>query len=112
MVPLRSGCAGVNFEAKLENLENIKHGRRAKIFFKDYHYIFDGVPAGFEAGLYHSWALSEKNFPRCFTITAVNDENIIMAISHKNLNISGVQFHPESIMTSHGIDILRNWLKN
>ena len=61
-------------------------------------------------GHYHSWIVSDNNFPDCLEITSKNDNGIITSFSHREYNIQGLQFHPESIMTDYGIDIIRNWL--
>ncbi len=73
--------------------------------------LFEGLPEEFEAGRYHSWIVSEENFPEELEITARDDNNFIMGLRHKTFDVQGVQFHPESVLTPKGEDILRNWLK-
>jgi len=73
-------------------------------------YPFNGLPKEFNVGLYHSWAVSRNNFPDELKVTAVSEDGIIMALAHKHYDVRGVQFHPESIMTKWGKDILGNWL--
>lgn len=73
--------------------------------------LFVGMESGFDAGLYHSWAVDDKNLPNCLRITAKDSRGIIMALRHKEFDISGVQFHPESIMTPLGVEMIANWLK-
>jgi anthranilate synthase component 2 len=76
------------------------------------HYsLFDGIPDEFDAGRYHSWIISDENFPNELEVTARDDNNYIMALQHKNYDVKGVQFHPESVLTPMGEQILRNWLK-
>ena len=73
--------------------------------------LFQGLPPRFEAGRYHSWIISDDDFPGELEVTARDDNNYIMALQHKNFDVQGVQFHPESVLTPDGETILRNWLK-
>jgi anthranilate synthase component 2 len=72
--------------------------------------LFGGLPETFEAGRYHSWIVSDENFPEVLEVTARDDNNYIMALQHKEFDVQGVQFHPESVLTPLGEKILRNWL--
>lgn len=74
--------------------------------------LFDGLPNEFEVGRYHSWVVSEEGFPAELEITARDANNYIMALQHTTYDVQGVQFHPESVLTPRGEDILRNWLKS
>jgi anthranilate synthase component 2 len=76
------------------------------------HSLFDGLPDEFEVGRYHSWVISEEGFPKDLEITARDANNFIMALQHKTYDVQGVQFHPESVLTPRGEEILRNWLKS
>jgi anthranilate synthase component II len=73
--------------------------------------IFDGLPSKIEVGRYHSWVISDINFPDELDITARDEHNYIMALQHKKYDITGVQFHPESVLTPDGEKMMRNWLK-
>jgi anthranilate synthase component II len=73
--------------------------------------LFDGLPETFEAGRYHSWIVSDEDFPKELEVTARDENNFIMALQHKNYDVQGVQFHPESVLTPMGEVILRNRLK-
>ena len=73
--------------------------------------IFDGLPAKIEVGRYHSWVISDENFPEELTITARDENQYIMALQHKTYDVTGVQFHPESVLTPEGEKMMRNWLK-
>lgn len=73
--------------------------------------LFDGLPETFEAGRYHSWIVSEENFPEELEVTARDANNYIMGMRHKKFDVEGVQFHPESVLTPLGEKILINWLK-
>jgi anthranilate synthase component 2 len=75
------------------------------------HSLFDGLPNEFEVGRYHSWVVSEEGFPEELEITARDANNFIMALQHKTYDVQGVQFHPESVLTPRGEEILRNWLR-
>lgn len=76
-----------------------------------HHSLFEGLPDEFEVGRYHSWVVSEEGFPEELEITARDANNFIMALQHKTFDVQGVQFHPESVLTPKGEEILRNWLK-
>ncbi|THU40696.1 aminodeoxychorismate/anthranilate synthase component II [Niastella caeni] len=76
-----------------------------------HHSLFEGLPDEFEVGRYHSWVISEEGFPEELEITARDANNFIMALQHKKYDVQGVQFHPESVLTPRGEEILRNWLK-
>ncbi|HEX6428060.1 MAG TPA: aminodeoxychorismate/anthranilate synthase component II [Niastella sp.] len=73
--------------------------------------LFEGMPDEFEVGRYHSWVISEEGFPAELEITARDANNFIMALQHTRYDVQGVQFHPESVLTPRGEDIMRNWLK-
>ncbi|MEO8403853.1 MAG: aminodeoxychorismate/anthranilate synthase component II [Chitinophagaceae bacterium] len=72
--------------------------------------VFDGLPSVIEVGRYHSWIVADENFPDELEITARDENNYIMALQHKKYDVQGVQFHPESILTPMGEEMLRNWL--
>ena len=99
------------YGASLINLSKVYHGIKVKIEITDlYENIFSGLPENINGGLYHSWGVSEKDFPECLKITAISKDGIIMGLSHKTYDIKGLQFHPESIMTDYGERIIHNWL--
>ncbi|MDR2121815.1 MAG: aminodeoxychorismate/anthranilate synthase component II [Flavobacteriaceae bacterium] len=95
----------------LLNLSPVSHGKKEKILINNSDPLFKNLPESIEAGLYHSWAADERSLPGCFSIIAKSQQNIIMGISHKQLDIKGIQFHPESYMTFHGKDIIENWIR-
>jgi len=102
---------GQAFGAELIKQSVVSHGIAKKIIITDpSEYLFQGLKGEIDVGLYHSWAVSPKNFPDVLKITAVSEDGIIMALAHKHYEVRGVQFHPESIMTPQGKDILKNWL--
>lgn len=73
--------------------------------------LFKNFPDHFPAGRYHSWIISDEDFPQELEVTARDDNNYIMALQHRDYDVQGVQFHPESVLTPMGENILRNWLK-
>lgn len=100
------------FGGKLYKQNSVSHGITKRLNITNTtDYLFKGLPEGIKVGLYHSWAVSNTNFPNDLKITAVSEDGVIMALTHKQYNIKGVQFHPESIMTQLGREILRNWLE-
>ena len=101
---------GEVFGARLENLRDVFHGvaTEGRQFGTDP--LFRGLPERIVMGRYHSWVVSREGFPDCLEITAVSDEGQIMALRHREFDIHGIQFHPESVLTPDGADILRNWL--
>ena len=113
--PLLGVCLGHQaiakyFGAKIYQLNSIIHGEASNISLNNNHNIFNSLPSQINVGRYHSWAIAENSLPQCFDIGAITNDNIIMSIKHKTLNINSVQFHPESILTPLGKDILKNWL--
>jgi anthranilate synthase component II len=99
------------FGATLINLTDVHHGLSESIKVIANDSLFEGLPERFDVGRYHSWAVSPEKLPDCIQVTAVDDEGQIMAMQHKTFNIHGVQFHPESVLTPFGKDILKNWIK-
>lgn len=101
---------GEAFGAKLYNLENVHHGVSSEIFLKE-EGLFAGLPPRLTVGRYHSWVIQEDDFPReTLNITARGADEEIMAIAHKKYPVFGIQFHPESIMTPMGNQIIENFL--
>jgi len=104
---------GEVYGASLENLPDVFHGVATSIILTvQDEKIFNGVPEIFEAGRYHSWIVSRNNLPTCLEIMAIDKQGQIMALRHKDYDVKGVQFHPESILTPYGELIIENWLKN
>ncbi len=96
------------FGAELLPLEDVRHGRMMQIKHLSNDPIYSKIPKSFQVGLYHSWHVSQ--LPNEFVITATDDSGLIMSFKHKEYHLTAVQYHPESIMTEYGKDILRNWL--
>ncbi len=99
------------FGGRLLNLSQVHHGVKSQVTILDSREpLFSGIPAILEAGRYHSWVVERNSLPSCFTITCEDTEGIVMGISHKQYDLRGLQFHPESVLTEHGMDIMRNWV--
>lgn len=99
------------FGGNLENLESVYHGVATDVKVTDSNeLLFKNMAAVFQAGRYHSWVAEKNSLPDCFKITAESEEGLIMCIRHKQFDLSAVQFHPESILTTNGEKILTNWL--
>ena len=102
---------GEFYGAKLINLNSVVHGISKSVQIIDSgELLFNNIPSKIDVGLYHSWFISSEDFPEALNITAMSEDNIIMTLSHKKYDVRGVQFHPESIMTTYGEAIIRNWL--
>lgn len=115
--PILGVCLGFQalvefFNGTIYNQEHVKHGVTENCFFDSKSKLFDKMPKEYKIGLYHSWAADKKTFPKELTITAKSEFDIIMAFEHTKLPICGVQFHPESIMTENGRQIISNFLVN
>ena len=103
-------CIGYSYGAKVTRASEIKHGKSSLIYHDDKG-LFQGLPNPFPAIRYHSLAVMPDDLPDCLTLSAWTNEGIIMGLRHRQFPVEGVQFHPESIMTEVGKDLLRNFLK-
>lgn len=104
---------GEVFGGKLLNLERVYHGVATQLNLKvDNDSLFKDVPASFKGGRYHSWIVEKSSLPACFEVTAEAEDGSIMAMRHKEYDVKGVQFHPESVLTDCGQKIIENWLNN
>jgi anthranilate synthase component II len=103
---------GEAFGAKLINLDTVFHGVATKIIqTENRSLLFKGFENEFEAGRYHSWIVDAGTVPEEFEVTAIDENNYIMAMQHKTYNLQSVQFHPESVLTPDGEKMMRNWLE-
>ena len=113
-IPILGVCLGHQsigqaFGGKIIHAQTIMHGKTSKIFHNN-NGVFRDIKDPFIATRYHSLVIEKQTLPNCFDITAWTDDNEIMGIKHKELAIEGVQFHPESILSEHGHDLLKNFL--
>ena len=102
---------GEAFGGTLTNLDTVFHGVATPIKLLGDNILFKGIDNRPEVGRYHSWIVDRENFPSELQITAVDDNDYIMALEHTRYDVRGVQFHPESVLTPCGETIIRNWLK-
>lgn len=103
---------GEFFGGELKNLEEVQHGVKTKIFIDQFdgNKLYKDIPSTIEVGRYHSWVVDESQLPGVFIPTAKDEKGNLMSIQHKTFPIYAVQYHPESIMTEKGKQILKNWL--
>lgn len=104
---------GERFGARLRNLDQVYHGIKSVITVtRPDDYLFAGLPEQIEVGRYHSWVVDREGFPESLEVTAVSPDGEIMALRHRSLDVRGVQFHPESILTPMGLKIIENWINH
>lgn len=101
---------GEVFGARLINLTDVFHGVSTEGTQMGNDYIFASLPKRIVMGRYHSWVVDSNELPDCLEVTAISDEGQIMALRHRQFDIHGIQFHPESVLTPDGAVILKNWL--
>ncbi len=100
------------FGGSLINLSEIYHGVATESNQIKEHSIFKNLPKTLEVGRYHSWAVNPENFPEELEITSIDNNGMIMSLKHKTYDVHAVQYHPESILTPNGREILENFLKS
>ncbi|WP_196891925.1 anthranilate synthase component II [Aureivirga marina] len=116
--PIFGVCLGLQaitevFGGKIINMNEVFHGVSTPMkVVKDDSIVFQNIPQIFEAARYHSWIASRENFPDELEITAIDEADGIMAIRHKEFNISAVQFHPESVLTPEGTQMVKNFIEH
>lgn len=103
---------GEVFGGKLTNLVDVYHGVQTEGTQLGNDYIFEGLPKRIAMGRYHSWVVDKDGFPDVLEITATSDEGQIMGLKHKEYDIHGIQFHPESVLTPDGRTMIGNWLNH
>ena len=112
-VCLGQQAIGEVFGGSIENLSEVFHGvaTNATILVKD-EPLFNGLGKEIEVGRYHSWVVATENFPETLEVTSVDENGQIMSLRHRTLDVRGVQFHPESVLTPKGKQIIKNWVEN
>jgi anthranilate synthase component 2 len=113
--PILGVCLGEQaiaeaFGGTLINLPEVHHGVTSEIEVIEEDILFNNLPSKLIVGRYHSWAAERETLPSCLKITAVDEAGMIMALAHREFDVRGVQFHPESVLTPHGEEMLKNWL--
>lgn len=112
-VCLGQQAIGEVFGGKLENLSKVFHGVATKaIVISENEPLFKGLEKEIEIGRYHSWVVSKEGFPEVLEITSVDENGQIMSLRHKFYDVCGVQFHPESVLTPMGKQIIKNWINS
>ncbi|GAB1414805.1 aminodeoxychorismate/anthranilate synthase component II [Paludibacter sp.] len=109
------GCQAIAevFGGSIINLKNVYHGVARPVHVEDYNdYIYNDIPQTFMAGRYHSWVVNDADLPDTLKVTSRDDMGLVMGLMHKTYDVRGVQFHPESILTEYGKEMLRNWIEN
>ena len=114
-VPILGVCLGHQsigkaFGGRIIHAQHLMHGKTAQIYHKNVG-VFQGLPSPFRATRYHSLVIERESLPDCLEITAWTEDKEIMGVRHKTLAVEGVQFHPESILTEYGHEMLANFLK-
>ena len=102
---------GEFFGGRLTNLSDVFHGVQTPIRITSDDYIFAGLERELPVGRYHSWVVSQEGFPNSLEVTAVSAEGQVMALRHREYDIHGIQFHPESVLTPSGKKIIDNFLR-
>ena len=102
---------GEVFGGTLTNLSDVYHGVATPVTITADDYLFEGLGKTFEVGRYHSWVVDTKGFPDCLEVTSVSEEGFIMSLRHREYDIRGIQYHPESVLTPGGKTIIKNWLE-
>lgn len=100
------------FGGSLINLSEIYHGVATEATQTNEHKLFNNLPKTLEVGRYHSWAVNPENFPNELEVTSLDQNGMIMSLKHKTYDVHAVQYHPESILTPNGKQILENFLQN
>jgi len=103
-------CMGQVFGGKVVRAPKVMHGKTSFIQHRNTG-LFAGLPSPLEATRYHSLIVERETIPACLEITAETADGLVMGLRHRQLNIEGVQFHPESVLTTAGHDLLKNYLK-
>ncbi|WP_062059853.1 anthranilate synthase component II [Aquimarina longa] len=112
-VCLGQQAIGEVFGSNLINLDNVYHGVATNVTLSvTDEPLFEGLNTNFNVGRYHSWVVADQGLPECLEVTSYDENGQIMSLRHKELDVRGVQFHPESVLTPDGKKILKNWINN
>lgn len=110
-VCLGQQAIGEVFGGQLTNLDKVYHGVATEVTLtQPDEVLFRDLPEKFQVGRYHSWVVAQDNFPANLEITSIDENGQIMSLKHKHYDVRGVQYHPESVLTPHGKQILKNWV--
>jgi anthranilate synthase, component II (EC 4.1.3.27) len=109
------GCQAIAevYGGSIRNMDTVFHGIARPInVLDDKDYLYSNLPGSFLAGRYHSWVVNDADLPHSLTVTSRDDAGLIMGIRHVEHDVRGVQFHPESVLTEHGKEMMRNWVEH
>jgi anthranilate synthase component 2 len=103
---------GEVFGGKLHNMKKVLHGIATPVELTETKSVlFEGLPKTFDVGRYHSWIVQKEGLPDCLEVTSYDNDGFIMSMKHREFDVEGVQFHPESVLTPLGEQIIKNWLE-
>ncbi len=112
-VCLGQQAIGEVFGGNIINLDEVYHGVATKVTLSvTDELLFKGLDSAFDVGRYHSWVVADNDLPNCLEVTSYDENGQIMSLRHKELDVRGVQFHPESVLTPDGKKMLENWINN
>lgn len=114
-IPILGVCLGhqgigISFGGRIVNAPTLMHGKTSEVLHNG-NGIYKGLPQKFEAGRYHSLVVERDSLPEELEITSETEDGVIMGVKHRSLNIEGIQFHPESVLTPLGKDLIKNWVE-
>lgn len=103
---------GQVFGGQLTNLSEVFHGVATPVDITVPDLLFEGLPQELQVGRYHSWVVDTQHFPECLEVTSISKEGYIMSLRHRTYDVRGIQYHPESVLTLDGQQIIANWLNH
>ena len=109
------GCQAIGevFGGSISNMNKVYHGVATPVTLTEKaDYIFNGLPKTFNAGRYHSWVVNKHDLPKELVVTCEDADGLVMGVMHTKYDVRGVQFHPESVLTEHGKEMIKNWVLN
>jgi anthranilate synthase component 2 len=98
------------FGGSISNMDEVFHGVASEVEILKEDSLFKGIPEKINVGRYHSWEVNKKDFPEELELLSTDKKGVVMALRHKEYDVKGVQFHPESVLTEHGLEMIRNWV--
>ncbi|MEW6470368.1 MAG: aminodeoxychorismate/anthranilate synthase component II [Bacteroidota bacterium] len=111
-VCLGQQAIGEAYGGRLLNLDTVYHGVATEVEVVAQDVLFSNLPKKFKAGRYHSWVIDEKDFPAELEITVKDENGRVMGLRHRKYDVRGVQFHPESVLTEYGLEMIGNWVRS
>jgi anthranilate synthase component 2 len=109
-VCLGTQAIAVAFGGSISNMDEVFHGVASEVEILKEDSLFKGLPNKINVGRYHSWEVNKNDFPKELELLSTDNKGVVMALRHKTYDVKGVQFHPESVLTEHGLEMIRNWV--